>query len=205
MANTPYFPPIAVGSLNWGGPLNTAIANLDRTVGSTPQGQDMIAWQFDPASNMVGTAITSGTVNWSKLWIPQPSTITNVCIALSATGVGLVAGQNFAGLYDDAGIRLGVTADQTAAWGTAGFKEMALTAPVVTTAPGFYYVAVLCNAGTSPPFARGSALTASIPNAKLTTTNARFALGPTLQTSLPASVTLSTRTLTANALWSAVS
>lgn len=205
MPNPFYFPPIAIGSLNWGTPLNTALANLDKAQSPGPADQDLIAWAFDPATNMVGTAITSGTVNWSKVWIRQPATITNVCISMSATGTALVAGQNFAGLYNSGGVRVGVTADQTAAWGTAGFKEMALTAPFAVTTPDFYYVAIVCNATTTPSFARGSALTASIPNAKLTTTNGRFLTGPAAQTSLPASVTPASRTLTANALWSAVS
>ena len=39
----------------------------------------------------------------------------------------------------------------------------------------------------------------------VTTTNGRFLTGPAAQTSLPLSVTPATRTLTANALWSAVS
>jgi hypothetical protein len=196
--------PIAIGSLAWGTPVNDRFANVDRAKGQLAVDQDFITWQFDPATNMVGTALTSGTVNMSKLWIRQAATITNVCVALSSTGVGLVAGQNFGGLYDAAGTRLGVTADQTVAWGTAGFKEMALTAPVPVT-PGYYYVAVVCNAGTVPPFCRGSAITASVPNAKLTATNGRFTTGPTAQTSLPASITMASRTLTANTLWVAVS
>lgn len=205
MVYIPYFPPISIGSLNWGTPLNNALAEIDSSQTTNPHDHDMIQWQFDPASNMVGTALTSGTVNWSKLWIRQPTTITNVFVAISTTGAGLVVGQNFAGLYDPAGSRVGVTADQTAAWGTAGLKLMALTAPVVVATPGYFYVAIVSNAGTTPSFARGSALTASIPNANLTTTNGRFLTGPAAQTSLPLSVTPATRTLTANALWSAVS
>jgi hypothetical protein len=167
--------------------------------------QDMIAWQMDPATNMVATAITSGTVSWSKLWIRQPVTITNVCVAIGTVGASLVAGQNFAGLYDPAGNRVGVTADQTANWGTVGFKEMALTAPVVVSTPTYLYVAILSNAATTPAFARGSALTSSIANAKLTAVDARFATGPAAQTTLPVSVTMASRTLAGNALWAAVS
>lgn len=205
MVYTPYFPPIAIGSLNWGTPLNTALANLDRAQPSTAQDQDMIQWTFDPASNMVATAITSGTVNMAKVWIRQPGTINALGVAIGTVGTGLTAGQNFAGLYDQAGTRLGQTADQTAAWGTVGYKQMALTAPVVIATPGAYYVAILSNAGTATPaFARGSALTASIANANLTATNGRFTTGPAAQTSLPASITMASRTLTGNALWVSV-
>lgn len=203
MAYTP-FTPIVIGSLNWGAPLNTAIENLDEAQAPTALDQDLISWQFDHATNMVATALTSGTVSWSKLWIRQPVTVTNVCAHIGTVGAALVAGQNFAGLYDLAGNLLSATADQTAAWGTTGFKEMALTAPVAVT-PGYYYVAILSNAGTTPAFARGSALVSTIVNAKLTTTTARFAVGPAGQTTLPGVVAMGGRTLTGNALWSAVS
>jgi hypothetical protein len=204
MAYTP-FTPIPIGSLNWGAPLNTALQNLDRASEPSALDQDMISWQFDLATNMVASTVTSGTVQWSKLWIRQATTITNVCAAIGTVGTGLTAGQNFGGLYDPAGNRIGVTADQTAAWGTVGFKEMALTAPVAVTS-GYYYVAILTNAATTTPaFARGSALTAAIPNAKVTATTARFATGPAAQTTLPVSVTMGTRTLSGNALWTAVS
>jgi hypothetical protein len=46
---------------------------------------------------------------------------------------------------------------------------------------------------------------ATIPNAKLTATTARFATGPAAQTTMPVSVTMSSRTLSGNALWAAVS
>lgn len=203
MAYTP-FTPIAIGSLNWGTPLNTAIQNLDRAQATTALDHDLLYWQFDPATNMVGTTITSGTVNMSKLWFRQAVTITNVALAITAVGAALVAGQNFAGLYDSTGTLLSATADQTANWGTVGFKEMALTAPQAVAA-GNYYVAVVSNAGTTPAFARGSALTSSIANAKLTATNGRFTTGPAGQTSLPASITMAARSLTGNALWAAVS
>ena len=98
-----------------------------------------------------------------------------------------------------------MTADQTANWGTTGGKEMALTAPVVVSTPGLYYVAILSNAGTTPSFARGSALTASIVNVKLTAATGRFTVGPTVQTSLPASITMASRTLAGNALWVGIS
>lgn len=203
MAYTP-FTPIAIGSINWGTPLNTAIQNLDRAQSTTALDHDLLYWEFDPATNMVGSTITSGTVSMSKLWVRQSVTITNVAVAVTTVGAGLVAGQNFAGLYDSLGTLLSATADQTANWGTVGFKEMALTAPQAVS-PGFYYVAVVSNAGTTPSFARGSALTSSIANAKLTATNGRFTTGPAGQTSLPASIVMAARTLTGNTLWVAVS
>jgi hypothetical protein len=204
MAYTPYFPAIAIGSAAWGTPLNAALANLDRVQESTASDHGLINWNWNPGPNMVATAITSGTVFMVKVWIRQPVTVDSVAVGIGTVGAALVAGQNFAGLYDAGGNRLGQTADQTAAWGTTGGKDMALTAPVVITTPGAYYVAILSNAGTTPAFARGSALVASIVNINLTATDGAYATGPAGQTSLPASITMASRTLTGNAMWAAV-
>lgn len=200
MAYTP-FVPIAIGSLAWGTPVNDAFVDLDEAQGSLALDQSLMYWQFDLATNMVGSTITSGTVSWSKLWVRQDTTITSVAVSVATAGVALVAGQNFVGLYDAAGTLLGTTADQAANWASTGFKQVALTAPVAVTA-AYYYVAVLSNAGTTPAFARGSALVSTIVNGNLTATDARFATGPAAQTTLPAAVVMGGRTLSGNALWS---
>lgn len=196
--------PIAIGSLNWGTPVNDRFANLSLADTSTAIDQGLVTWNYPPGVNMVATALTSGTVNMAKIWVRQPGTITNVIAGIGTVGAALVAGQNFAGLYDLAGNRLGVTADQTANWGTIGGKVMALTAPVAVTA-GAYYVAILSNAGTTPAFARGSALTPTIVNVGTTATDGVWTTGPAAQTSLPISITMASRTLTGNALWVAAS
>lgn len=202
MAYTPYTD-IPIGSLNWGAPVNDAFSELDSAQMWNAKDQDLIAWSYPPGVNMVATAFTSGTVNMAKIAIRQAVTISNVVVGIGTVGAALVANQNFAGLYDAAGNRLGVTADQTANWGTIGGKDMALTAPVAVT-PGYYYVAVLSNAGTTPAFARGSNLTPTIVNVRTTATTGVWTTGPAAQTSLPASITMASRTLTGNALWVAV-
>lgn len=199
------FTPIVIGSLNWGNPLNTAIQNHDRAFNQfTPQDHDLLAWNFAIPAASGATGPTSGTVSMMKLWFRQNLTVTNVAVGLGAAGVTLTAGQNFAGLYDSAGNRLGVTADQTANWATAGFKSMALVAPVPVTA-GAYYVAFLSNGTTPPTLARGGIITASYANANLTATNGAFTTGPAAQTSLPVSITMASRTLSANPNWAGVS
>jgi hypothetical protein len=204
MAYTP-FTAIAIGSLNWGAPVNNAIINLDVANNEhTPADHELIAWNFAVGIVVGSTAPTSGTVIMQKVWLRQAATITNVCMGIGSAGVALTAGQNFAGLYDGAGNRLGVTADQSAVWNSAGFKQMPLVAPVAVAA-GAYYVAVLSNAGTPPTLARGGIITSSFPNANLTATNAAYAIGPAGQTTLPLSITMASRTLTANSTWSGVS
>ena len=66
-------------------------------------------------------------------------------------------------------------------------------------------MAILSNAGTTPAFARGSALIASIANIKTTATDGIWTTGPAAQTTLPVSITMASRTLTGNALWVAAS
>jgi hypothetical protein len=204
MAYTP-FTAIAIGSLNWGAPVNNAIINLDVANNEhTPADHELIAWNFPTSVVASSTGPTSGTVIMQKVWLRQDTTITNVCMGIGAAGVALTAGQNFAGLYDGAGNRLGVTADQSAVWNVAGFKQMPLVAPVAVAADA-YYVAILSNAATPPTLARGGIITSSFANANLTATNAAYAIGPAGQTTLPLSITMASRTLTANSTWSGVS
>jgi|ERR1700754_98320 len=201
----PYSPyvPIPIGSLAWGTPVNNAFQELDETLQTFPQDHGLMYWQFDPATNMVGSTITSGTVSMSKLWIRRAMTVTNLAVSVATVGVTLTAGQNFLGLYDATGTRLGVTADQTASWGTTGYKQAALTVPVAVAA-GPYWVAVLSNAATTPAFARGSALVASIANPNLTATDGRFTTGPAAQTTMPANIVMASRTLSGNTIWTAL-
>lgn len=205
--------PIPIGSLAWGTPLNNQIQDLDQrlialrlSMTSAATDQGYIAWNFDPATNLAVSAMTSGTIFMSKLWVREDSTITNVVASVNTASTGGVVGQNFAGLYDGAGTRIGVTTDQTANWASVGNKIMALTAPVPVVA-GAYYVALLVNATTPLSFARGSALSGgpTTVNANLTATNARFATGPTAQTTLPVSITMGARTADARAVYVAVS
>lgn len=207
MTYTP-FNAIPIGSLNWGAPVNNAFIALDESQVTNARDHNLLAWTWDPSTNLASSTITAGTVAMSKVWLRQPATVTNVIFGLAAFGATLTAGQNFAGLYNAAGTRVGVTADQTAAWtaGTLGAQEVALTAPFAAPA-GAYYVAFLFNGTTSPGFARGSAAASgpSTVNLKLTAADARYANGPAAQTSLPASITMASRTPTAPAFWVALS
>lgn len=202
MAYTP-FSPIAIGSSNWGAPLNNAISEIDSVQMTNPDDHSLTHWTQDPVANAGGTAPTSGTVQTIKLWVRQPMTASLLAVGVTTPGVTLTAGQNFLGLYNSLGIRIGLTADQSAAWLTAGYREAAIVAPVALT-PGAYYVAILANAATPPAFARGGITTASIANPKQTAADARFATGPTAQTSLPASITLASRTVASIPYWVAM-
>ncbi|MGW4270888.1 hypothetical protein ACWEGQ_00625 [Streptomyces seoulensis] len=173
----------------------------------TPSDHGMAAWSFDPAAcSTTGTTLSAGYVYLTEIVLRQATTISKVHVVLGSAGSGLTANQCLAGLYTTAGTRVGVTADMSATWTSAGSKAMALTGSYAAAA-GRYYVALLVAGTTSPTFACGSTLGNSFTpgNANLSVGGYRFCrFGPS-QTSLPASVTLSSFTPDANNLWVAVS
>lgn len=204
--------PITIGSLDWGGPLNAQVQNLDGRVTTLeqanavrPSGQNWKAWTFDPATNLIAQVLTSGLLEMVKLPIRVATTVTNIIVGITTAGSGLTAGQNWAGLYNSSGTLLSQTADQTTAWASTGRKDMALAAPQAVAA-GDYYVAFVSNGTTPPQMPRGSSLNigSDLVNGGLTQATARYATAGTV-TTLPASVTMGTRTPAARSWWLAVS
>ena len=171
-----------------------------------PTDQNLIAWSYDPQGATSSVAPSGGVIQLVQLVLRGPATVTNVLVHVATGGSTLTAGQNFAGLYDTTGARLGVTADQTTPWTTAGLETMALTSPVQLAA-GMYYVALVANGTTPPAFARstGIASASALINAGLTAATARFATNSSGQTSLPSTVTLASNSLATTAFWVAVS
>lgn len=202
---------IPIGSLNWGGPVNAAftdhdnrITALNRMQTSSATDQNLIAWTFDVGTTLTASTPTSGTVNMSKIWVREPATINNAAMTIITAPTALTAGQNFAGLYDAAGNRLAVTADQTANWATVGLKDMPFTVPYVAAA-GPYYLAFVSNGTTPPAFGRGSSLASggATVNIGLTATDARYTTGPAAQTTLPATIVMGARSIDTRAWWGA--
>lgn len=200
-----YNAPIPIGTDPWGTLLNDTLFELHRTTMTNSVDHGAVAWTFDPASNSGSSTFTTGTPFMSKIWVREPTTLSSIMISVTTAGSALTVGQNFAGIYDAAGTRIAVSADQTAAWGGTGLISMAMVAPAVVT-PGAYFLTLLANGTTSPNLARG-AVAGSGPstiNFGLTAATGRYATGPAGQTSLPASITMASRTLSAISMWSAV-
>lgn len=173
----------------------------------TPADQGLTSWSMDPAScTAAGTTLSAGFIYAVKLLLRQATTLNRVHAVLGSAGAGLTAGQCLAGYYDTAGARLGVTADQSAVWASAGNKAMALTSPVAVPA-GAVYAVILFNGTTSPSFASGSTHGATFTpgNAALAAGAYRFCRSGGGQTSLPASVTLASFTPDANNVWAGAS
>jgi hypothetical protein len=171
-----------------------------------PDDHGLIAWTQDPATLGAGDdTTTAGVLYLCKVKIVNRSTVvTNVHVTVSTQGTGLTAAQNLVGLYNSSGTLLSGSADQTTAFGSAGFKTIALTAPQ-TLAVGSYYVGILTNGTTPPKFLRGTSFSASGLNANLATSAARFLTSGTAQTALPASVTLGSASTNGVARWAALS
>ncbi|NED75384.1 hypothetical protein G3I51_24275 [Streptomyces sp. SID9944] len=173
----------------------------------TPTDHGLAAWSFDPAAcTTTGTALSVGYIYLVGVVLRQAATISKLGVVLGAAGSGLTSGQCLAGLYSAAGTRVGITADQSTAWASAGSKTMSLTGSY-SAAAGRYYVALLVNGTTSPTFACGSTLGANFTpgNANLAAGSYRFCRSASGQTSLPASITLSGYTPDANNVWAAIS
>lgn len=197
------FTPIPVNSLDWDVPSNAAWSSL-HAAGAVPDDHSLLAWAYDPRGAANSTALTVGTVYMVKVQVTETGqTSSGMVLHVPAAGVTLTAGQNFVGLYDAAGTRVAVSADQTVAWGTNGFKTIAWTAPVPVT-PGFYYLAILTNGATGISIAREANLDATLVNINLTSATLRWSAGGTGLTgltTLPASVTMADRAASMLTVW----
>ncbi|MGS2588107.1 hypothetical protein [Streptomyces hebeiensis] len=189
-----------IGAPAWGPPLNAAVAQLAYS-GFNPNDHGLITWAYDPVQASGVSAPASGTIRLVKLpQLVQAETITSVALEVGTAATGGVAGQNFVGLYTAAGTRVAQSADCTTALATTGNKVIPLTSPYVAS-PGRYYVAILTNATTPPALALCASNSVTAPNFGLAVAAARFANGPTAQTTLPATITMSGITPSLQCTW----
>lgn len=145
--------------------VNVATGALEYPAGtyaSAPDADDqgLKAWAFDPANLANGVAVSAGFLYLTKLVLPAPATISKLWTIISTAGETLTEDQNFLVAYNAAGARVGVTADQTAAFASAQLLGAALTAPYAAPA-GPLYVGVLANGGTPPTLLSGTLLNKS--------------------------------------------
>lgn len=170
-----------------------------------PSDQGMVAWSYDPSEAANNQTLTSGTVVYVALPIREATSFTNIVVPISVAGATLTAGQNLVGLYNSAGTRVAVSADQAANWTTTGVKTVPMVGAPIALSPGMYFLAYL-SVGTTPiTILRESNITnANLINYNLTTATARVSelAG---QTSLTSTVTLSSRTLSLLSTWAGIS
>lgn len=229
------YTPIPKGTENWDVPVNAAFESQDTrlsvaeddlvtqaaAIGSNaasinalyaqfpegPQARGFINWNYRPEGIVGSTAHGNGFILTMRVWVQDMSTVSNLWISINTVGSGLTAGQNFLGLYDANGNRLGLTADLTSAWAAdTDLHGYPLTTPV-TIGAGAYYVAMVSNGSTRPAIWRSisNAAAANTINAGRTAETQDFGYFPTVNASLPATLDFSTRTPLITAPWVAIS
>lgn len=220
------YTPITQGTLNWDVPVNAAFTSQDSRITVNegqiathtsqiaalqptdflPSDHGFLAWTAEPGtSSPASTAITAGQIYFSKLKLAAAATISNVIYNVSAVGVGTTAGQCFVGLYDAAGNRLGVSADQATNFTVLGAKTAAITP--VNVGAGFYYVAFLSNSSGAAPQVSGTGGTGapSVVNINLSMAVARSLTTAAGNTSLPTSISFAAQSVNSVLRWGALS
>lgn len=166
----------------------------------SPSDHGMLAWAFDMANVSGSTTATLNRINLVKILLRRRSTISTIFWWITS-GAGATAGQNWVGLYDSTGARIAQTGVDGSI--SSGGKTTAITP--VTVDPGFVWVALAFAASTQPGIARGPNQSGgSIAlNLGLTQSTARYAQAGT-GTTLPATITPASLTLTIDAFWAGV-
>lgn len=171
-----------------------------------PTDHGFVAWNGDiatvPSSSVPATA---GRLDLVRVHLPVAASVTNVCLGLAVVGATLTSGQNFAGLWTAAGAQVGITADQTSAWGSGlGVKQMALAGGPFACTPGDYYIGFFYNGTTSPGWLRWSGLGSGYFNVGQAAPNLRFATADTGLTTTPPT-NFATQTAGGTSWWAALS
>jgi hypothetical protein len=203
------------------GPVNfgavSATAQLTATA-FNPASVGLQAWTFPTCfATGVGSAVTTaGRLYLATLNLAAGIQLTKLYFNIATAASGITSSQNFAGLFNATGTQVATTADLSTLIGTnTGYITAPLTATYTVPTAGVYYFGVFFNAGTTQPV-----LTTQVSEVTVTTSST-VAAGPVataaqypfsvsattgLTTALPASITVSSNSLTgAYNLWAAAS
>lgn len=120
----------------------------------------------DPYTTISGLSLAAGQIQFTRIRLVKPETLTGVVVPVQTAGVTLTSGQNLAGLYSTAGVKLAETATQHTSWTSTGWRQAAWTTPYSAVA-GDYFIALVFNGSTSPQFSRSNNVITS--NGVLTT------------------------------------
>jgi hypothetical protein len=176
--------------------------------GFAPSDLGFLAWTYDPEliNQTAFTAPASGTVQIDRINVRTAILVTNIVTYVGTIGVTLTSGDSLLGLYLNSGTRIGITADQSAAWVSTGVKTAALVGGPFLLVPGIYWVARLSVGTTPPAFARWNATSASITNIGSNATGQfRAATNVTGQTTLPSPLVPASSAATNVNMWAALS
>jgi hypothetical protein len=130
-----------------------------------PRHHKLLGWTMPPYAAASNVSFAAGVAFYSKVRVAETCTFATVHwhVSVAAVNGGASIANSFLGVYNSAGTRLGVTADQSTTFQSTGLKSAALTVDggqslTVTGGPDVYvYVAVLIGTqATTAGQARGS-------------------------------------------------
>ena len=111
-----------------------------------PADLGLLAWAFDPAMSGADNQPNAGQLYGSRINIRQAISVTNVVVVVDVAGSTLVGSECFVVLYKSDGTIIGVSADQSGVWTTAGIYATALASgPFALAAGTFVWAAVVAN------------------------------------------------------------
>ena len=113
--------------------------------------EGMIAETFPRILITAGTILVGGTAYFSSIPLRKGTLVSNITVAVNTPGVSMTLSK--LGLYDTAGNRLTVSADQAAAWESSGLKTAPVT-PYTVPTTGRYFVGLIGAGGTLPVIMR---------------------------------------------------
>lgn len=168
-----------------------------------------IATTLRPREASSSTRPGTGTLILTRLWLPSPATISNIYFILNATGSGNQTGF-FAGLYSSTGSLVASSADQHTYINANNTAGALWTIPLSSSyswsggANAYFYIAYLAIGGTTLPAVQASGSNTNVVNANVAS-GAQQGLQIGSQSSLPASLTMTSLSVLSVAMWAAVS
>ncbi|MEU6543902.1 hypothetical protein [Streptomyces sp. NPDC046859] len=190
-------------NLKVGGTLTVAGSPVSVPSAPLPGDHGFHAWQYDPSFASTGQLLTNGTIYLSAVYLRQTVTVAKCWFLMSTAAATPTAGQNWIGLVNASGTVLSTASLDSVITTGSTARSATLTTPQAVAA-GTYWVAIVCNASTAPTLMRTNGMTTGTNNANLTGASLRYATNLTGQTTLPASLTMSSNVV-GPSLWVAVS
>lgn len=163
-----------------------------------PGDNGVIAWSYNPVGPnlQAGTQLTTSIVYMIKVKCIATKTAANLQCMISTIGSGFTSSSM--ALYSNAGSKLGETASCNTAFAGTGVITVPLSVGTAVTAGLYYHIAIRATATTRPIFAAIVPTIADVANANLGAIDLRYAVVTGVNTTMPASITMSARTPVTN-------
>jgi hypothetical protein len=120
----------------------------------------LLAASGDPNEFQNQSGVSGNTVFMARVWIPAGTAISKLAAAVRTGGTySASATPNQIAIYDDTGTQIGITADDSTLWATAGWAARAITTIASQGTGRFVYIGYIVGgySGLSMPFPMGAA------------------------------------------------